>query len=148
MRSGHRPSPMLLAAAMSALASPAFLGAQRVRPDGIPIAERHASFDPFALLRAGGSRGGRGTRRPNRTTWSKPHCGHKQAAKYAKQGPWINVHFERRMAWNDEVLPRVLEARVKNDELQRGLIAFARGARLFGRLRHRRGEIVETGAGR
>jgi len=112
MRAGHRPNPMALASLLAAVASLSFAGAQRkLEAEDV----RPMAFDPLALLR-------RPPRKERRVRgWSGAHCGAKQTAKYANQisAEAFNVHFERRMAWNETVYPRVLELQAKQRERSR-----------------------------
>jgi hypothetical protein len=107
---------IMLAAAAAALAGVEGLGAQRM---ALPVPN-------IPSLGGGGSRGkpgknrnsGRGSR-AYRGGSMTAHCGHKQAAKYARQGAGINVHYHERMRWNAEVYPRVLELQRKQREQNR-----------------------------
>lgn len=108
-----RPHSLMLASALMALAGPSFLGAQRraVASD----VERPLSFDPLAMLRRPPQKERR------RRTWGGAACGAKQSARYAKQisAAAFNEHFDRRIAWNESVYPRVLELQRKQRESSR-----------------------------
>lgn len=107
MRSRQNMIPMLAAAAMASLAGPAFLGAQAKLP--VPVIPDLSSSAGKNGRKHRNS--GAGSKRPKwgNNAGARPHCGAKQAAKYARQGHGINYHFEQRMRWNDTVYPRVLE---------------------------------------
>jgi hypothetical protein len=118
MRSRSHMGAMLALAALTAGAEVSALGAQRMLMP-VPIIPQLASGG--TPKKPGKHRNsGTGTKPRQRPNKFKSHCGAKQAASYAKQGQGINVHFERRIRWNETVYPRVL----KHQALQR---ARARG---------------------
>lgn len=71
--------------------------------------ERPLAFDPLAMLR-------RPPRKERQRSGAGAHSSGRQAERYARQGAGINVHFEKRMRWNAEVYPRVLEHQAKQRE--------------------------------
>jgi len=113
-----RPHSALLAAAMlQAMASPRFHGAVEKLPipviPEIALGGSNAKPGKHRSSGTGSKRFGKGGNNAGRGT---AHCGAKQAAKYAKQGAGINVHFNARMRWNETVYPRVLELQAKQRE--------------------------------
>lgn len=109
---------MIAGVALAALASPAFLGAQkRVVTDDV---ERPLSFDPLAILR-------RPPRKVRQRWGGGAHVGGKQIARdkarmerSADYQHNINQHYDARMRWNETVYPRVLERQEKQRERSRG----------------------------
>jgi hypothetical protein len=105
-----RPRSMVMAAALAAMAGPAFVGAQRIPKPGEDV--RPMAFDPLAMLR-------RPPRKQRQSrNWVKPHCGAKQARSYLRQAVThnINQHYDARMRWNETTYPRVLEHQRKQRE--------------------------------
>lgn len=90
-------------AVLDEMFAPRFSVPPPINPAYIASPGKHAKSGKSSPIYRGGNNAGHG----------KAHCGAKQAARYAKQGAGINVHFEARMRWNEAVYPRVLELQAR-----------------------------------
>ena len=124
-------SPSLMRAAVAALSMQGFFGAQRADSMHlqaqadlafIESAKRFVDVGSHSHAKPGKHRsGGKTSPRPNYTTDWRGEPGHRENARRLR-AHWsftINRHFHERMAWNEDVYPRVLELQRKQRERSR-----------------------------